>query len=420
MLRTTYDSLGTGRHHLSAWIDVGVAFQFSKSRYESSRDDQDFAYRGSFREQYAATAINATNDRPLAACARLDILDSASVVEDRARSSTAVRSPSLIRISRALVFFPCGRPIREVHQSPSDRTAATHVSMASSDHVGIDNSPSPHIEFGDVLRPIERQPFGAGKPACGRACFHAAATSLMHSRWIHKPFNCLDHFGDRHSFRRAVQTDRPRNCRGHFVGIRGDGRNHRSDENSRPKVARVSCLLGAVTSPATYSLIMTWDPDVLPGTPMGATTVYETAPGETSITFSFLSSAGDFFTSDNSFPVRIGVENTPPLDLMMPSVTGQDRMFIHGNFSPLLTLNLVLWESHFGTNPFSSNALPASGFAAGPGTWYVSELDIDRTDLFANISGSVGNIAEVTTVPEPSTLVLCSLGCLALCARQRR
>jgi hypothetical protein len=173
-----------------------------------------------------------------------------------------------------------------------------------------------------------------------------------------------------------------------------------------------------VTSPATYSLFMTWDPDLLPGTPLGDATVYETAPGETSISFSFLSSAGDFFTSDNSFPVRISVENTPPLDLMTPG-TGQDRMSIHGNFSPLLTLNLVLWESHFGTNPFSSNDLPASGFAVGPGTWYVSELDIDRTDLFANISGSVSNIAEVTTVPEPSTLVLCSFGCLALCARRR-
>jgi PEP-CTERM motif-containing protein len=173
-----------------------------------------------------------------------------------------------------------------------------------------------------------------------------------------------------------------------------------------------------VMSPATYSLLMTWDADLLPGTPMGDATIYETAPGETSITFSFLSSAGDFFTSDNSFPVRITMENTPPLDLMTPG-TGADRMSIHGNFSSLLTLNLVLWESHFGTNPFSSNDLPASGFAAGPGTWFVSELDIDRTDLFANISGSVSNIAEATTVPEPSTLVLCSLGCLALCARRR-
>jgi hypothetical protein len=44
-------------------------------------------------------------------------------------------------------------------------------------------------------------------------------------------------------------------------------------------------------------------------------------------------------------------------------------------------------------------------------------LDIDRTDVFANISGSVTNIEEVTTVPEPSTLVLCSIGVLAIGAQ---
>ena len=173
------------------------------------------------------------------------------------------------------------------------------------------------------------------------------------------------------------------------------------------------------TSPNTYSLFITYDPDLLPGTPSGAATVYETAPGETSITFSFLSGAGEFFTSDNSFPVRIRIENTPPLNPMMPMPgTGQDRFSIVGNFAANLELSLFMVESMSGTNPLSSNALPTTGFGIGPGTWGTSELDIDRTDLFANISGSVANIEEVTTVPEPSTLALCSIGVLAL-ARPR-
>jgi hypothetical protein len=174
------------------------------------------------------------------------------------------------------------------------------------------------------------------------------------------------------------------------------------------------------TSPNTYSLFMTWDPDLLPGTPLLAGMVYQTGPGETSITFSFVSGAGESFTSDNSFPVRIFIENTPPLDLTMPpGVTGDDRFSIMGNFAANLKLSLSMVESHFGTNPLSSNDLPTTGFGSGPGTWFVSELDIDRTDVFANISGSVANIEEVTTVPEPSTLALCCIGVFALGARCR-
>jgi PEP-CTERM motif len=174
------------------------------------------------------------------------------------------------------------------------------------------------------------------------------------------------------------------------------------------------------TSPNTYSLFVTWDPDLLPGMPAGGFstgTAYQSGPGETSITFSFLSGAGEFFASDNSFPVRIVVDNTPPLDPMMPpGTTGNDRLSIKGMFAPNLKLSLELQESP-GKNPLSSNDLPTTAFGSGPGTWIVSELDIDRTDVFANISGSVANIKEVTTVPEPSTLALCSLGVLVLGAR---
>ena len=168
------------------------------------------------------------------------------------------------------------------------------------------------------------------------------------------------------------------------------------------------------TAPNTYSLFVTWDPALLPGTPFMGGKVYETAPGETSITFSFISGAGEFFTSDNSFPVRIFIRNTPPLDLTLPpGQTGDDRVSIMGNFAANLKLSLSLVESHLGTNPLSSNDLPTTGFGSGPGTWFVSELDIDRTDVFANNSGSVANIEQVTAVPEPSTV---ALGVLAACS----
>ena len=175
------------------------------------------------------------------------------------------------------------------------------------------------------------------------------------------------------------------------------------------------------TSPNTYSLFVTWDPDLLTGTPMGDATIYETAPGETSITFSFLSGAGEFFTSDNSFAVRISIENTPPLDPMMPLPgTGEDRFSIQGMLAPNLTFRLFMVESHLGSNPLSSNELPTTGFGSGPGTWSTSELDIDRTDVFANISGSVANIEEVTSVPELPTMALLAFGVLALGAGRRR
>lgn len=174
------------------------------------------------------------------------------------------------------------------------------------------------------------------------------------------------------------------------------------------------------TSPNTYSLFITWDPDLLAGMPSGSATVYETLPGETSISFSFVSGAGESFSSDNSFPIRIRIENTPPLDPMMPVPgTGEDRFSIQGNFAPNLELSLFMVESMLGTNPLASNDLPTTGFGIGPGTWSTSELDIDRTDLFANISGSVANIEAVTPVPEPATLALVGSAALILSVVRR-
>jgi hypothetical protein len=87
--------------------------------------------------------------------------------------------------------------------------------------------------------------------------------------------------------------------------------------------------------------------------------------------------------SDNSFPVRIVIENTPPLNPMMPMPgTGEDRFSIVGNFAANLELSLFMVESHLGSNPLSSNDLPTTEFGSGPGTWSTSELDIDRTDVF--------------------------------------
>lgn len=168
----------------------------------------------------------------------------------------------------------------------------------------------------------------------------------------------------------------------------------------------------------TYSILLSYDPDLLAATPLGDASIYETAPGETAITLSFNSSGGDAFTSDNSAPVRIGVTNTPDwLVTMMPG-DGQDRFTLHAQLDAVTTLNLVLIES-LGSNPLSSNDLPLGGFGGGPGTWSVSELDIDRTDLFANISGSVTTI-ETVAVPEPSAGWLMAGALLCLVVYQAR
>lgn len=149
-----------------------------------------------------------------------------------------------------------------------------------------------------------------------------------------------------------------------------------------------------------YTIQLNYDPDLLLPTPLGDASVYTSGAGETAITLSFLSSGGDAFTSDNAFPVTLSVENTPDFLVTMTPGDGKDRFALHAQLDTVTTLNLVLIES-LGSNPLSSNDLPLGGFGSGPGTFSVSELDIDRTDLFANISGSVSTIESVA-VPEPS------------------
>ena len=173
----------------------------------------------------------------------------------------------------------------------------------------------------------------------------------------------------------------------------------------------------ATTIGDTYTIQLNYDPDLLPATPSGDSSVYTSGAGESLITLSFLSSGGDAYTSDNSFPLTISVENTPDWLVTMTPGDGQDRFTLHAQLDAVTTLNLVLIES-LGSNPLSSNDLPLGGFGGGPGTWSVSELDIDRTDLFANLSGSVSTI-ETVAVPEPSAAWLL-VGALAWLGLSRR
>ncbi len=169
----------------------------------------------------------------------------------------------------------------------------------------------------------------------------------------------------------------------------------------------------ATESGDTYSLLLTYDPDLLPGTDLpGGSTRYETAAGETSISFTMVTSAGDSFTSDNSAPISITIRNTPDFLVTMTPGDGEDSFSLQGDLNETATFNLVLFEA-LGSNPLSSNDLPTTGFGGGPGTWSVAELDVDRTDLFANISAGVTSI-EAVEVPEPSAALLYLMGAVVL------
>ena len=124
-----------------------------------------------------------------------------------------------------------------------------------------------------------------------------------------------------------------------------------------------------------YTAFLTYDPDLLPGTPVGDSTHYTKAAGETSISLSF-SSPGDSFTSDSSFPIEMSVKNTPDFLVTGVAGDGRDSISIEAWFDAVTRFRLVLLESP-GSNPLSSNDLPTTTFGGGPGTWNVSELDID-------------------------------------------
>ena len=173
----------------------------------------------------------------------------------------------------------------------------------------------------------------------------------------------------------------------------------------------------------TYTAFLTYDPDLLPGTLVGLSTHYTKAAGDSSISLSF-SSPGDSFTSDNSLPIEISIRNTPDYLVTGVAGDGRDSISIEAWFDAVTRFRLVMLESP-GSNPLSSNDLPTATFGGGPGTWNVSELDIDR--MFGNISGSVSSPFELVTddeppdgVPEPSTVSLCLVSAALALARKRR
>ncbi len=168
----------------------------------------------------------------------------------------------------------------------------------------------------------------------------------------------------------------------------------------------------------TYSLLLIYDPDLLPGVDLpGGSTKYETAAGENSISFTMATSAGDSFSSDNSAPITIFVKNTPDFLVTMNPGDGQDSFTLQGDLNETATLNLVLVEA-MGSNPLFSNDLPTTGFGSGPGTWSVAELDVDRTDLFANISAGVTSI-DAVGVPEPSAALLYIMSAIVILSLRR-
>ena len=173
----------------------------------------------------------------------------------------------------------------------------------------------------------------------------------------------------------------------------------------------------------TYTVFLTYDPDLLTGVDLiSGSTRYTKAAGDSSIRLSFSSSGGDSFVSDDSFEAFISLRNTPDYNVTMTPGDGRDSISIEAWFDPVTRFRLSMLESP-GSNPLSSNDLPTATFGGGPGTWNVSELDVDR--MFGNISGSVSSAFELVAenpvgVPEPSVLSLCLSAALLARSRARR
>jgi hypothetical protein len=159
-----------------------------------------------------------------------------------------------------------------------------------------------------------------------------------------------------------------------------------------------------------YVMLIKYDPALLAGVPVGDVTKYESAAGETLITFSWIS-AGDTFTSDNSFPVTISINNGPPAD----------QFSLSGHIDPMTTLNLNLVAS-FGEDPLSSENLPTTSadWGAGVGSqWTVAEIFIDRG--FDRLSSGISTLEIVNSVPDSgSSLFLLGASSLVLAGRYQR
>lgn len=164
-----------------------------------------------------------------------------------------------------------------------------------------------------------------------------------------------------------------------------------------------------------YEMLVGYDPALLPGVVVGDSTKYESGAGESLITFSW-TTAGDNFTSDNSFPVTISIHDAP---------TGmggdRDSFSLSANIDTTTTLRLTLVAS-FGENPLSSENLPTTSADWGDGVgsqWTVAEIFIDRE--FARMSSGISTLEVVTPVPESgSSFLLLGVSFLVLAGLYQR
>ncbi len=158
-----------------------------------------------------------------------------------------------------------------------------------------------------------------------------------------------------------------------------------------------------------YEMFINYDPDLLAGVAVGEGTSYESPAGSSLITFSW-TTTGDHFTSDNSFPVTIFIDDEP---------TGfggdRDSFSLSGNIDAVTTLRATLFAS-FGENPLSSENLPTTSADWGDGVgaqWTVAEIFIDRE--FDRMSSSISTLEVLTSVPDSgSSLQLLGVSSLLL------